>query len=211
MKLENIRVAGAFFLGMIIGAIVLFIVNMFLSYDYDRELTTRHKTFGDIEIWAQKPITEGEEVPADFYQKVGRELWMTKDGLPFLVIIKDVNDKIGSLYLLKNKREAVLMLDTSDVPGKWKNAFYGNFRNGKLIADAFTDIDFDGHFDYKLVTDSNGNRISRSIFINGDWQIVDYYNSEEMKAKVGTTKYLFDPNSGCWLEDMGTSTSSGPA
>jgi hypothetical protein len=206
------RTAGVFFMGMVTGIILIFVVStIMMRLGYTRELTTLHRTFGNIEMWAQKPITEGEEVPADFYQKVGKELWMTNDGLPFLAIIKDVNDKISGLYLLKNKREAVLMLDPSDVPGKWKNAFYSNCRNGKPVGDAFRDMDFDGRFDYKLVTDSNGSRVSRSIFINGDWQIVDYFNSEEMKAKVGSTKYLFDPNSGCWLEDKGASTSFGPA
>jgi hypothetical protein len=210
MKLENIRVAGAFFLGMIIGAIVLFVVNIYL--DYKRELTTRHRTFGDIEIWAQKPIvSEGEEVPADFYQKTDKVLWMTKDGAPFLMILKDVKDKIRVLFLLKNIGEPVVTLEPLDVPGKWGKAIYMNHRKGKPVGDMFVDLDFDGRFDVKAVTDSNGNRVSHSIFINNNWQIDDYFSLEEMKAKVGRTKYLFDPNCGCWLEDMGGSTRLGPA
>jgi hypothetical protein len=211
MKLNNIRMAGAFFLGTIIGAIVLFAVSMRLGYDI--ELTTRHKTFGDIEIWAQKPIiSEGEEVPVDFYQKADKVLWMTKDGAPFLMISKDVNDKISGMYLLKNKIEPVLTLESLDVPGgKWGKAFYSNCRKGKPVGDIFIDLDFDGRFDCKAVIDSNGNRVSHSIFINNDWQSVDYFSREEMKAVAGKTKYLSDPNSGCWLEDSGASTSSGPA
>jgi hypothetical protein len=213
MKLKNIRVAGAFFLGMIIGAIGLFAVStIMVRSGYTRELTNLHKTFGDIEIWAQKPVvTEGDEVPVGFYQKVGKELWMTRDGAPFLLITKDVNDKISGLYLLKNKKESVLVLEPLEVPGKWGKAFYRNYRKGKPVGDIFIDLDFDGRFDFKAVVDSNGNRVSRSIFINNDWQIVNYFSREEMKAVAGKTKYLFDPNSGCWLEDRGASTSAGPA
>ena len=209
MKLENIRVVGAFFLGMIIGAIVLFVLNIYLGYD--RELTARHRTFGDIEVWVQKPIiSEGEEIPG-FYQKDGKELWMTKDGTPFLMMLKDANDKIRVLFLLKNMGEPVVTLEPLDVPGKWGKAFYIDQKKGKPVGDMFVDLDFDGRFDVKAVTDSNESRVSRSIFINNDWQSVDYFSREEMKASVGSTKYLFDPNSGCWLEDRGASTSSGPA
>jgi hypothetical protein len=195
------RVAGAFFLGTIIGAIVLFAVSIIIvRLGYTTELTSRHQTFGDIELWAQKPIIpNGEEVPIDFYKE--RILWMTKDGAPFLMIAKDANNKIHGLYLLKNKDEPVLTLEPLASPGKWGKASYSNCKKGKPIGDVFIDIDFDGRFDFIVVTDSNGNQISRSIFFNGDWQIVNRFSLEKMKATVGETEYLFDPNSGCWLED----------
>lgn len=212
MKSKIMRVAGVFPLGMVTGVILIFVIAaIMVHFGYAVELTTLHKTFGDIEVWAQKPIiSEGEEVPG-FYQKDGKELWMTKDGKPFLMIIKDVNDKIRVLFLLKNEDEHVLTLEPLDVPGKWGKAMYTNLRKGKPVGDMFVDLDFDGRFDVKAVTDSNGSRVSHSIFINNNWQIDDYFSLEEMKARVGGTKYLFDPNSGCWLEDMGGSTSSGPA
>jgi hypothetical protein len=174
------------------------------NYGYVTELTTRHKTFGDIEIWAQKPIvSKGEEVPVNFYQEADKVLWMTKDGAPLLMIAKDVNDKIHGMYLLKNKDEPVLILEPLNSLGKWEKASYSNCRKGKPVGDVFIDINFDGCFDYKVLTDSNGNRVSLSIFINNDWQVVNHFNLKKMEATVGETEYLFDPNSGCWLEDSG--------
>lgn len=213
MRSKIMRVAGVFFLGMVTGVILIFAVaTIMMRLGYTRELTTLHRTFGDIEIWAQKPIvSEGEKVPVGFYQETDKVLWMTKDGTPFLMISKDVNDKINGMYLLKNETEPVLTLEPSNFPRKWRNVSYSNCSKGKHVGDIFIDLDFDGRFDYKLVTDSNGNLVSRSIFINNDWQIADYSSFKEMEATVGKTDYLFDPNCGCWLEDMGASTSSGPA
>ncbi len=203
MKLNTIRVAGAFFLGIIIGALIIFAIGIIMvRLGNSTELTIKHKTFGDIEIWAQKPvIPNGEKVPVDFYQEANQILWMTKSGAPFLMISKDVNDKISGMYLLKNKDEPVLTLEPLNPTGKWREASYSYCRKGKPVGDALIDIDFDGRFDFKVVTDSNGNRISRSIFFNGDWQNVDYFNLEKMRAALDEKEYLFDPNSGCWLED----------
>ena len=203
MKLKSMRVIGVFFLGTVIGIIGLFAVGVIMVHlGYATELTSRHKTFGDIEIWAQKPvIPKGEEVPVDFYHKADEILWMTKDDAPFLMIAKDINGKISGMYLLKNKDEPVLTLEPSNFPRKWGKASYSNCRKGKPVGDVFIDIDFDGCFDIKVVTDSSGNRISRFIFINNNWQIVDHLSLDKMKAGVGETKFLFDPNSGFWLED----------
>jgi len=199
------RVVVAFFLGTLVGAIIIFTVGIIMTHlRYANELTNRHKTFGDIEIWAQKPvIPNGEEVPVDFYREADRLLYMTKDGAPFLMLTKDVNDKIRGMYLLKNKDEPVLTLKPLNSPGKWGTVSYSNCREGKPIGDIFIDMDFDGRFDFKAVTDSDGNRVSRSIFINGDWQIVNDFNLNNMKATIGEMEYLFDPNSGCWVGNRG--------
>lgn len=205
MKLKSMRVAGAFFVGMITVTLIFFAVGIIMvRLGYAKELTSMHKTFGDIEIWAQKPIIpEGEEVPVDFHQKTDRILWMTKDGAPFLMIAKDMNDRISGMYLLKNKDEPVMTLEPSNFPGKWGKASYSNCRKGKPVGDVFIDINFNGCFDVKVVTDGNGNRVSRSIFINNNWQLVDHLSVEKMKAAIGETEYVFDPNAGCWLEDSG--------
>jgi hypothetical protein len=202
MKLKNIRLICVFILGTIIGAVIVFAIGIIIArLSYTTELTTLHKTFGDIEIWAQKPIISNDEkVPIDFGQEADRILWMTKDGAPFLMISKNIDNKIHGMYLLKNKGEPVLTLEPLNSSGKWGKVSYSNCRKGKPVGDVFVDIDFDGRFDFKIVNDSNGNRVSRSIFFNSDWQIVDYANLNKMKAKAGETEYLFDPNSGCWVE-----------
>ena len=196
------RMASVFFLGIIVGILGLFAVGVIRNrLGYSDELTAQHKRFGGIEIWAQKPvISNSEKPPADFYQKVYRMLWMTKDGSPFLMMSQGTDGNVNCLYLLKNKDEPVLVLEPLNSPGKWGKVSYSNCEKGRPVGDAYRDIDFDGRFDFKLVADSNGNLLSRFIFVNGDWQTVDHCNLTKMAAMVGDTEYLFDPNSGVWYE-----------
>jgi len=203
---KNISIAGAFFLGMSAGAIVLFTAGVIVNWlGYSAELTTRHKSFGDIEIWAQRPvIPDGEEIPADFYQKADRMLWMTKNGAPFLMIFKDIEGRISGMHLLKNKDEPVLSLEPLTSPGKWGYAYYSNCKKGKPVGDVFLDIDFNGSFDFKIVADSNGRQTSRFILVNDEWRMVDRLspNPHEMRAIIDGAEYLFEPNSGCWQKNI---------
>ncbi len=105
-----------------------------------------------------------------------------------------------SLYLLKNKYEPVLTLEPIDNSGNWRKASYSNCIKGKPIGDVYVDIDFNGRFDFKVTTDNLGKRFSRSIFFNGDWQIVNDANLNAKKASAGEMDYLFDLDSGNWYK-----------
>lgn len=184
--------------GIVIGIAITLLFGAIVSYLEGDDLLMEPKTFGSIKIWAQKPkVAKDAEVPKGFYQEDAKELWMTKDDIPFLLITQNEAGKISHLYLLKNKNQPVLFMDPLSSPGKWGYATYsGADLTGKPVGDVFRDIDFDGHFDFKLALDSAGKRISRSIFINGSWQEVSSCSVREKRAAIGQTRYTFDPNSG---------------
>ncbi|MBA7661042.1 hypothetical protein ES703_69052 [subsurface metagenome] len=184
--------------GIVIGVAITILFGLILCYIEGEALSIEPKTFGDIKVWAQKPlVAEGTEVPAGFYQEAHKLLWMTKDDSPFLMIAQNEAGKATGLYLLKNKDEPVLCLEPLSSLGKWGRAKYSRGNGtGKAVGDVFVDIDFDGQFDFKLALDSSGNLISRSIFVNGSWQKVDRCSIKKLQAAIGQTMYTFDPNSG---------------
>jgi len=219
-------------LGIAVGIAIAFFVVAILAYvTPGTELTGKAKTFGDIKVWVQKPLdVESGEVRGVFYQDADNMLWMTKNDIPFLMITQNEGGKINRLYLLKNKEEPILYMDSLSSPGKWGNATYsGVDLTGKRTGNAFKafkDIDFNGHFDFKLDLDASGqyirfifvdgswqkvNRCSPKkriakigqtslIFVDGVWQRIEYWNADHTKATVGQTVYFFAPNSGWQLE-----------
>lgn len=194
----------AFFAGVIVGIVIVFALGAIAYYlDPGTSLTADPKTFGDIKVWTQKPIpAEGVEAPVDIAQELHRQLWMTKDDVPFLMISQGKAGQITCLFLLRGPEEAVLSLDPSDTPGKWCNAVYSRSTEaGHPIGDVYVDINFDGSFDLKVIVDQKGNRVSRSMFIDGTWIQIDSYRREENRVVLGRRTYLFDPNSGLWQEE----------
>lgn len=189
-----------FFIGIAIGILIIILTGLFLSYTDSGSVLSHHpKTFGDIKVWVQKPPVT--EVPSGFYQEVDKMLWMTKNDVPFLIISQNEAGKTTDLYLLKNKDEPVLCLEPSSSPGKWSYAKYsGGDGTGKPVGDVFVDIDFDGHFDFKLALDSSGNLISRSIFVDGSWRKVDRCSIKAKRAAIGQIMYSFVPSSG-WQQE----------
>ncbi|MCK5473529.1 MAG: hypothetical protein KAI59_05805 [Planctomycetes bacterium] len=193
---------GFLFMGIGIGIVATFLFGMIACYlDPDTIVVGEPQTFGDIKIWAQKPsIVDGNKVPSGLYQGSHRKIWMTKDNIPFLMISQNEAAKTAGLLLLKNEHQPILCLDALEYPGQWGQAIYssGGEEIDKPVGDVLVDIDFDGHFDFKLVFDYDGKNISRSIFIDKAWQEIEHCNIEQGKAAIGEKIYTFDPNSG-WL------------
>lgn len=190
-------------IGTVIGVAIFLPTGTLLGYvESAKSLSPQPKTFGDIKVWAQKPlVAEGTEVPTGFYQEAHTLLWMTKDDIPFLMISQNEAGKTTGLYLLKNKDEPVLCLEPSSSPGKWSYAKYsGGDGTGKPLGDVFIDIDFDGHFDFKLALDGGGNFISRSIFVDGSWRKVDRCSIKAKRAAIGQIMYSFVPVFG-WQQE----------
>ena len=189
--------------GIVIGIIISFLIGAIIScIDPGTELTEHLKTFGDIKVWAQKPlVVEDEQIPEGFYQEAHKVLLMTKDAIPFLMIHQDKEGEISNLYLLRGNYDPVLTMQPSKTPGKWVLASYGMSDGaGKPIGDTLIDIDFNGSFDFKILTDDTGNLLSRSIFLDGVWEEVDKCSLEAKGAAIGQTRYVFDPNFG-WQRD----------
>ena len=194
---------GFLFMGIGIGSVATFILFVIIGcfIDSDTLLTDEPVVFGDIKIWVEEPlIIDGTKVPSGLYQGSHRKLWMTKDNIPFLMISQNEAAKTAGLLLLKNEHQPILCLDALEYPGQWGQAIYssGGEEIDKPVGDVLVDIDFDGHFDFKLVFDYDGKNISRSIFIDKAWHEVEHCSIEQGKAVIAEEIYTFDPNSG-WL------------
>ena len=191
-------------IGIIIGIAIPITIGDISSYVHsDMELTGKPKKFGDIKIYVQKnKYPEDIEIPEGLLPEWSKELWMTKDEVPFLLITQDKAGKVNSLFLVKRKYRPVFRMEPLSSPGKWGNATYSCVQlKEKPEGDAFKDIDFDGRFDFKLTCATDGNGISRAIFIDEHWQKIEHYSTKEMEARIGETRYTFDPNIGCWQID----------
>ncbi len=191
-----------FFVGIAVGISVFLLFWFFLGRSGSEALSGRPVTFGNVKIWAQKPVfAEGAEVPEGFYQKNAKELWMTKDDALFLFMTQDDSGKVGKLYLCKSDAQPVLYMISLDSSGRWGKATYSRSTGaGYAEGDAFIDIDFDGRFDFKMVLDDKGNPISRSIYIDGSWREVDQSDVDNLKAAVGEIFYTFNFNTGSWQQ-----------
>jgi len=203
MKNRKVISTINFFIGVAIGTFMTLLLLYIgaRSYSTSRtELTNRQRTFGDIKIWVQNPIPDDNfNVPEEFLQKHSKELWMTKDDVPFLLISQDNDNKASCLYLVKNNKEPVFYMSPFGSLGKWGRATYSKGSGkGYPVGDVFIDIDFDGHFDFKMLIDEKRKPIFRSIFVDGSWQNIDHFSIEKMKAAIGQTLYAFDPNDGSW-------------
>ena len=183
--------------GIVVGFTVAVLIGTYFNYRDPYTLLRGHpKRFGDIKIVALKPLDFEED------EDVDKVLMMTKDDVPFLVISQNESGKVSDLTLLRDRDTPVFRMKPLSTQGKWGQAIYsGSNEAGKAVGDVLIDIDFDGRFDFRLVLDSEGERISRSIFIDGSWQSVNYCNPDEMIATLGQTKYIFDPNSGWQVKE----------
>ncbi len=191
------------FIGIIIGIAIPIAIGAIFRYAYpDTELTGQPKIFGDIKIYVQNKYPEDIEIPEGLLPEWTKALLMTKDEVPFLLITQDKAGKVSSLFLVKRKYRPVFWMDSLSSPGKWGNATYSCVGlKEKPSGDTFTDIDFDGRFDFKLTRANDGNGISCSIFVDEHWQKIDRFSTKEMEASIGETRYTFDPNIGCWQID----------
>lgn len=195
------------FIGVAIGTAITLLLLYVAARSYSgsrTELTNQPRTFGDIKIWAQRPKTDDKtEIPEELLQEHAKELWMTKDDVPFLMISQNKANKASCLCLVKNNKEPVFYMSPFGRPGKWGQATYSKSSGaGYAVGDVFVDIDFDGHFDFKIVMDEKGKPISRSIFVDGSWRNINSCNIGKMKAATGQMLYTFDPNAGFWKREQ---------
>ena len=165
-------------------------------------LTSYPRTFGSIKVWAQKPkVAQDVEVPKELYEEDAKELWMTMDNVPFLLITRNTAGKINCLYLVKENCRPVFWMEPLPTPGKWGNARYSDVKlTDRPVGDVLRDFNFDGRFDSKFSLTADGNKPPGSLFIyiDGSWQKVDHfrYDVNETQASIAGTRYIFDPNSG---------------
>jgi len=144
--------------------------------------------FGDFTICAIKHNDANDHFAAD--------LMISKDGRPFLWAEKNKSGEVTNLSLADGAEHVILTLKTSHLPGKWIFSRYGS---PDLIGESYVDIDFNGRFDIKAITDSNGKVLSRYIYFQGFWKKIDHF--QKQKAFVGSDTFTFYSNLGWQLDE----------
>jgi len=191
-----------FFIGIAIGIVSAFILGAMMVYFQWCPTTqglNRVISFGNCKLRIQKTP---EPILKEFEDVHFRELWMTLDDKPFLLITHNKEGKVSGLHLLKMRKDdkyPILSLAPSkDNLGKWENAVYSN-RNesGKLIGDIYQDMDFDGQFDFRVNINKERTK-TKYIFFNGEWISV-LSSSNPQSAKTEEKSYVFEYYMG-WQE-----------
>jgi hypothetical protein len=191
----SVGVVVSFFAGIVVGIVICLAIGAILCYiEPGVDLTDSPGTFGDIKVWAKKP-SDVEGILTEL--GIHRTLLMTKNKDLLLMVTQNEAGENIDLSLFDNTEYPIFKIEFLNTPGKWGLAGY----SGRNKGDFFVDIDFDGHFDVKYVSDDNGKIISANIFINDTWQCVNNCRANERTAILGETKYIFDPNSGWGISE----------
>jgi len=189
-----------FLIGIFVGFSIVVLAGLAANYlDPGTLLTARPKTSGDIKVWVQKSkAIDDVKIPEGFYPEHSKELWMTKDNIPFLMISQNETCKTVGLYLLaKSKLQPIFFMTPTEIPGEWSRATYSkSSASGKPAGDVYVDINFDGWFDCKLALGGDGELSSRYIYLDNSWVEIDYLWIRKKSARAGPTEYAFTPESG---------------
>lgn len=191
---------GGFFTAFAI-IIPLGLIIDYLHPDIALGLTNKPtRVLGSIRIWVQKPLPSERMHPL-IRGKVHKELWMTVDDDPLVVLMQNPDGQITDFYLLKNEEQPILSMTRSSSPGKWGLVYYGESgTKGCPKGDVHVDIDFDGRFDCKLAISSDGELRSRYISLDNAWVEVDDISIRKSRAIAGPSEYVFTPESG-WRKE----------
>jgi len=189
-----------FFIGIAVGIGIFFLFGKLVGLSQNPKTFRLNQTinFGNGKLWAQKAQ---EPITKEFEQLHFRELWMTLNDKPFLLITQNQDGKISGLHLTKNEKYPILSLKPSkDVSGKWELATYSNAdETGKPVGEIYRDIDFNGQFDFKLSLNKERTKGSAFIFLDGTWKKVDSCSPKNKMAKIGNDEFFFEHYSG-WSE-----------
>ncbi len=193
MKGQNISSTIKLLLaGIAIGIAGTILFGMVLCYIEGEELSTDPKTFGDIKVWAYKPL----DVEGTVAQDVDKVLIMARNDIPFLCASqRNKAGKVTNLSLLDEEGRVCFTMTASAEAGKWERVIYNGYIDDNYTrTEGFVDINFDGHFDVKNVFDDTGKKLLRYIYVGLTWKEVDRCNF--VKAESGQTMYVFDKDSG---------------
>jgi len=100
--------------------------------------------------------------------------------------------RMSEIFLVGNEGQPVFTVDASKKAGVWHKANYmpcvkidkpfGTWVDYMPVGEYYEDIDFDGHFDAKLVYNEKGEIVSFHIFIKGQWREVCKYSFDKLEA-----------------------------
>jgi len=147
-------------LGILIGSLLGCVVTFSIMRSPKQSIENpRIMKFGDITISA--------EIPSDANDTYAEELTLKKNDKIFLYAFRNSLNKVPRLHLADGDRGIILTLYASKEPGKWKNVSYCT---PDMIGDHYTDIDFDGKFDVKVLFGTNNEWLSYHIYYYGVWR-----------------------------------------
>ena len=128
------------------------------------------------------------------------EMWLLKNDVPFALITQNKSKITNGFHMANNlndKNHPIITLEPSDLSGHWRNLSVSNigydFHKGIMLED----LNFDGEFDYEMIID--GNNKLKFIRIEGDWVKINTYDSNNVTASYGNTKYIFKEGTG-WIK-----------
>jgi hypothetical protein len=121
-----------------------------------------------------------------------------------LVRINFEKGRMAELFLLGNSGTPVFTVEASEKPGIWREAMYtpsvsisetvGTWKDYMPVGDVYTDLDFDGRFDVKTPYDAKGKIIDQYLFVNGEWQKLNYLSlsKSEGGAIINSKRVYYD-------------------
>ena len=189
----SLGIIVSFFAGIVVGIVICLAIGAALYYSKGDTLVTGHpERFGDMEILALEPdyLKEGEEP--------SRIMIIRKNKNPFLYAEENKDGKVTDVAVMGKNESIRLTIKASDKPGKWEKAIYGRTKS-YTSGEKYLDIDFDGQFDVKYFHDDGGTLISKHIYLDKVWQMVE--SVEKGKAIIDEKTYVFSYDFGWTISE----------
>lgn len=204
-----LKSAGFLLCGFIIGIVFTLIVGFDEEHHKQGRELIKPGTFGDIRILIKDleypdinkvlevlTIWKGEypfiAIPKEPTGNIPNIRIVDAMAERELIRIYFEKDRISEFSLVGNEGQPVFTVDASNKAGVWHKANYtsfvkidkplGRWVDYMPVGEHYEDIDFDGHFDAKMVYNEKGEIDSFYIFIKGQWQEVCHYSSDELEA-----------------------------
>lgn len=188
----------AYFLMFAIGCVAGFSILLLIGVLCDTALGLRiPRAFGNISIFEKTDTVTLEETIRQV-----ETVWLAKEGVPFLGLVRYRGDEaVFGLVMIDKNEKILLYMKPSPKPGQWAILTYsGHNKNGITTGEEYVDMNCDGHFDMKLVHDSDGNIMYREIYVDTKWVRVD--SVKKRVATSGEEKYFFEEHAGWKVVSM---------
>jgi len=121
-----------------------------------------------------------------------------------LIRIDFEKGRMSELFLLGNGGIPVFTVEASEKPGTWRDAMYtpcvsikktiGTWTDYMPVGDVYKDLDFNGRFDVKTVYDDKGEIIDQYLFVNEEWQKLNYLSLDKLEggAIINSKRIYYD-------------------
>lgn len=179
--------------GIAIGFGIAILIGAIARYRDSGTPFAGPKTFGEVKV-AVADMSNDANCNSD---NIPYMMLITRAGTPFLAIGFDTTGRVKNVSVVGEENTMRFTMNAREgLPG-WKNAMYGRQIEAKhTVGEVYIDNNFDGQFDTKVLRDDSGQKISRSIYLDGTWKEID----RDTDLFDPNSAYIFDPNSGWHLQ-----------